>query len=98
MKLNKISDNTYYFDNPSIIGLYLFESGNVLLIDTGIDSDSIKKVIKIVKENNWKIKYVINTHSHADHCGGNYYLKNNYDMDIKVYASSTEKAMIANSI
>jgi glyoxylase-like metal-dependent hydrolase (beta-lactamase superfamily II) len=98
MKLIKINGNTYYFENPSIIGLYLFENNNVLLIDTGIDSDSIKKVIKIVKENNWKIKYVINTHSHADHCGGNYYLKNNYDMDIEVYASATEKVMIENPI
>ncbi|BEP29701.1 MBL fold metallo-hydrolase [Helicovermis profundi] len=96
MELHRIGENTFYFDNPSIIGLYLFESNNVLLIDTGIDKDTIKKAIKIIEEKNWKIKYIINTHSHADHCGGNYYLLEKYD--IAVYASSLEKVMIENSI
>ena len=33
------------------------------------------KVIKIVSEENVEIKYIINTHSHSDHSGGNDYFK-----------------------
>ena len=33
------------------------------------------KVVKIVSEEEVKIKYIINTHSHSDHSGGNDYFK-----------------------
>ncbi len=43
-----------------------------LIIDPGADAE---KILKIVKEKNLNIKYIINTHAHIDHIGANKYLK-----------------------
>ena len=44
------------------------ETGDAAVIDPGGDSAKIKNFIK---KNNLKLKYVINTHGHGDHIGGN---------------------------
>jgi len=71
MELIKLGERTYYIKNRTNIGVYKIDSENVYLIDTGNDSDSGKKILKIIGENGWTVKGIINTHSHADHIGGN---------------------------
>ena len=92
MQLIQIKNNTYYFDNPSVIGLYKLNETEVMLIDTGLNDDVAKKVLKIIKENDWKLKAVVNTHSHADHCGGNNLIQKRTDADF--YSSKIEKSYI----
>ncbi|MBN2261162.1 MAG: MBL fold metallo-hydrolase [Clostridiales bacterium] len=92
MNLIQIKNNTYYFDNPSVIGLYRLNDTDVLLIDTGLDDDAARKVLRIIDERNWKIKAVINTHSHADHCGGNHFIQKR--TDALFYATAFEKSYI----
>jgi|LGOV01.1.fsa_nt_gb glyoxylase-like metal-dependent hydrolase (beta-lactamase superfamily II) len=92
MQLIQIKNNTYYFDNPSIIGLYRLNEKEVVLIDTGLNDDVAKKVLKIIKENNWEVKAVVNTHSHADHCGGNSLIQKRTEADF--YSSRIEKSYI----
>ncbi len=92
MELVQIKNNTYYFDNPSIIGLYRLNEKEVMLIDTGLNDDGAKKVLKIIKENNWEVKAVVNTHSHADHCGGNSLIQKRTDAFF--YSSRIEKSYI----
>ena len=41
-----------------------------------------------------KIIAVINTHSHADHSGGNSYLKNN--LDAQIWCTKTESSFLQN--
>ncbi len=53
------------------MGLYRLNDSEVCLIDSGNDKDAGKKVLKILEAGGWKLKMVINTHSHADHIGGN---------------------------
>ena len=61
---------------------------NVCVIDTGNSKDFGKIIDKVLIENNWNLKFIINTHSHADHIGGNRYLQNKYNC--KIYTSKVE--------
>lgn len=78
MKLEKINGNTYYINAPTNIGVYTYKNKNCLLIDTGINSTQARKLDAVLEENKLHPKYIINTHSHFDHCGGNLYFKESY--------------------
>ena len=47
-----------------------------------IDPSESKPVIKAIEENKVKLKYILNTHHHYDHVGGNKALKERYDSKI----------------
>lgn len=67
--------NSYYIDCPARIGLVRTEDSEVCLIDSGSDKDAGRKVRQILDANGWKLKAIFNTHSNADHIGGNSYLQ-----------------------
>ena len=71
MELVKVGEKTYYLKNATNIGIYQVDDKSVYLIDTGNDKDAGKKILKIINEQGWQVKGIINTHSHADHIGGN---------------------------
>lgn len=70
-ELVKVTDNSYYIECPAKIGLYVDDEGGAILIDAGGDKDGGKKALKHIDANGWKLKAIINTHSNADHIGGN---------------------------
>lgn len=61
---------SYYMDCPSKVG-FIVLGQEVCLVDTGGDKDAGKKALKHVQEMGWHVALVLNTHSHADHIGGN---------------------------
>lgn len=67
--------NSYYIDCPARIGLVRTGDSEVCLIDSGSDKDAGRKVRQILDANGWKLKAIFNTHSNADHIGGNSYLQ-----------------------
>ena len=71
MELVKVGEKTYYIKNATNIGIYKIDENNVYLIDAGNDKEAGKKILKIIDENGWNIKGIINTHSNSDHIGGN---------------------------
>ena len=95
-ELVKLGEKTYVLLEHTNVGFYLVNDNEVVVIDTGSSKDSAKLIDKILVENNWHLKCIINTHSHADHMGGNAYLENKYN--VKAYSSSMESFICNNPI
>ena len=89
-ELNQVGEKSYYINCPAKIGIYLADDKNVYLIDSGNDKDAGKKVRKILDEKGWNLLGILNTHSNADHIGGNQYLQQQTECNI--FSSGIEKA------
>lgn len=89
-ELNKITKRSYYINCPAKIGVFKETDTEVYLIDSGNDKDAGRKVRKILDENEWTLKGIINTHSNADHIGGNRYLQQH--TGCKIFANGIEAA------
>ena len=87
-ELIQISEHDYYIQSPAKIGLVKLNDTEVCLIDSGNDKDAGRKVRKILDEHGWTLKAVYNTHSNADHIGGNKYLQGQTGCEI--YAPGIE--------
>ncbi len=85
MELVKVGEKTYYIKNATNIGIYKIDKTQVYLIDTGNDKDAGKKVLKIIDEQGWNVKGIINTHSNADHIGGNKIIQDRTNCEILAY-------------
>lgn len=75
MQIHWITPQTGWIDNASAMGICRLGGDGCLLIDTGLDDDAARKVLKLIQEQGMTLTHVINTHSHADHCGGNHLLQ-----------------------
>lgn len=88
-ELVKVSECAYYIDCPSKIGIIKVGDGEVFLIDSGNHRETGKKVLKILNAEGWSLKGIINTHSHADHIGGNRYLQ--AQTGCKIYSKGIDR-------
>ncbi len=99
-ELIKIGENTYYISGPFHVGVYNLGTENyagkkeVCLIDSGVDSVVAKVIDGLLIEAGFYVKYIINTHYHADHTGGNAYFQEKYKCGI--YATKLNAALISN--
>lgn len=89
-ELTQLGEQSYYINCPAKIGIYRQNSNDVYLIDSGNDKEAGRRVRKILDANGWKLKGIINTHSNADHIGGNKYLQN--QTGCKIFAKGIERA------
>ena len=87
-ELNHITGNSYYIQSPSKMGLVKLNDTDVCLIDSGNDKDAGRKVRQLLDANGWHLTAIYNTHSNADHIGGNQYLQN--QTGCRVYAPGIE--------
>ncbi len=74
-ELIQISERSYYIQSPAKIGLVRLSGRDVCLIDSGNDKDAGRKVRQLLDKNGWNLTAIYNTHSNADHIGGNRYLQ-----------------------
>ncbi len=80
--------NSYYIQSPAKIGLVRLNETDVCLIDSGSDKEAGRKVRQILDANGWKLTAIFNTHSNADHIGGNRYLQT--QTGCRIYAPGIE--------
>ena len=89
-ELIQVSERSYYVQSPAKIGLVRLSDTDVCLIDSGSDKDAGRKVRQLLDAGGWKLQAIYNTHSNADHIGGNRYLQS--QTGCKIYAPGMEQA------
>lgn len=89
-ELIPVSGRTYYIDCPTKIGVFLEGENRAYLIDSGNKKDAGKKLRQILEQQGWRLQGILNTHSHADHIGGNRYLQE--QTGCKIFAGGVENA------
>ncbi|WP_147612701.1 MBL fold metallo-hydrolase [Treponema pectinovorum] len=96
--LEKLTQHIFILPLATNIGVIAIpqkdSSTNVYLIDSGEGENHAKSIIKSLEASfsSPKIKLIINTHSHADHCGGNIFLKEK--TGCQIWASTGEGAIM----
>ncbi len=73
-ELIPVAPHTYYIQSPVKIGVVETSDGHVVLIDSGNDKEAGRKVRQHLDRQGWTLDAIYNTHSNADHIGGNAYL------------------------
>ena len=88
-ELIQASERSYYIQSPAKIGLVRLNETDVCLIDSGSDKDAGRKVRQLLDARGWRLTAIYNTHSNADHIGGNRYLQN--QTKCRIYAPGIER-------
>lgn len=73
-ELIPVAPHTYYIQSPAKIGVVETSDGHVVLIDSGNDKEAGRKLRQHLDRQGWTLDAIYNTHSNADHIGGNAYL------------------------
>ncbi|MBQ0003889.1 MAG: MBL fold metallo-hydrolase [Treponema sp.] len=99
--INWFTPSTGVFLSPTNVGIVAVDSKKdkslkeIYLIDSGPDRATAEKLyIALKKEfSKFEIKKIIDTHSHADHCGGNRFFKEVFP-SLEICATQMEKSGI----
>lgn len=91
-KLIELAPHCYYLPGAVNVGVVANESREALVIDTGGDKEYGRTIRKAVEGAGLKPVAIVNTHSHADHYGGNDFLARN--LNLPVYAPEIEEAIL----
>ncbi|MBQ9908577.1 MAG: MBL fold metallo-hydrolase [Treponema sp.] len=79
-QLIKLTDHISYLRMPTNLGFICFEGDggekSIYIVDSGNDETNGARILDFISENfaGYQLKVILNTHSHADHCGGNSFL------------------------
>ncbi|WP_349410307.1 MBL fold metallo-hydrolase [Pseudalkalibacillus sp. SCS-8] len=95
MNLIQLNHICYYFNGPVNVG-YLNQGEYGVLIDTGIDQQAMKKILRQLNDRSLPLTHLFITHAHTDHYGGAHYLQQ--QKDIQTIAPMIEEAILQNPI
>ena len=91
MKLKQLSRHAFYLEGQPNIGI-IKEGDSAILIDSGANENTAVRILKTLEKEGLFPLAILNTHSHADHCGGNRCIKER--TGALVYAPRTEASII----
>lgn len=94
LAIEHVKGNTYMIPSPANIGIYV-QDDNAILIDSGNDKESGRQLLRLIEGKGWSLKLIVNTHSNADHIGGNAFLQEKTGCEIA--ATALEAAFISNT-
>lgn len=95
MQLTQLHEQTWVIQGGANIGVIAHE-GRCLIIDSGMDKDTGRDILKQVKKLGLTPTALLVTHAHADHFGGAHYLVQ--QTGLKVYATRVEAAVMSGPI
>jgi len=95
-ELEKVGESSYYIRCPAKIGVWAEDPQRVILIDSGNDKEAGRKVRQVLDAQGWKLSAIVNTHSNADHIGGNKYLR--AQTGCRIFANGIEAAFTRHPI
>jgi len=94
-KPEPLGERTWLLPTGVNVGLWE-ESEGVVLIDSGGDKESGRQIRQVLDERQWSLRLIVNTHSNADHVGGNAYLQK--QTGCRVAATRLEAAFITDPV
>lgn len=95
METIQLNNHTWVMQGGANIGI-LADEGRCLIIDSGMDKDVGRDILKQVKKLGLTPTALLVTHAHADHFGGAHYLVQ--QTGLKVYATRVEAAVMSSPI
>jgi glyoxylase-like metal-dependent hydrolase (beta-lactamase superfamily II) len=75
LELSLLAGSTYVARGATNIGVYAPGDGSAVLVDSGLDDDAGRKILRACEAAGLRVTHLANTHSNADHCGGNSFIK-----------------------
>lgn len=93
MKTLKLGPSTECIPGKVNVGLYIHD-GQAWLVDSGLDDEAGRKLARLLEGRHIPLKRVVTTHSNADHCGGNAFLRRR--TGCSVAATELEAVIIEN--
>lgn len=82
MKIIWVNERVGYISGATTTGVVKLDENRAVLIDSALNKDSAKKIDRILASEGLVPALVINTHSHADHFGGNSYFLQKHNVRV----------------
>lgn len=94
-RLIELAPHAFYLPGAVNVGVAATAAHDAVLIDSGGDKDYGRAIRKAVEASGLTVRAIVNTHSHADHYGGNDYLVRNLGgAPVPVWAPTFEEAIL----
>ncbi len=93
--LTPVQGRISYLPGPQNIGVIVGSDGQrCAIVDSGLTKENGKAILRTLAEGGLRVVAILNTHSHADHFGGNAHIVANAGGPVRVYAPTIEEAFI----
>ncbi|HNW34151.1 MAG TPA: MBL fold metallo-hydrolase [Candidatus Ozemobacteraceae bacterium] len=96
MELQSLSERTRLIPGPVNIGVIMLGGDRVALVDSGVDRRMAKRVLELLGAYRLCPTVILNTHAHADHCGGNALIQ--AETGCRILTSTLEAAAVTNPL